>query len=299
MSVGGVGSIGTAVDGSLWLGWWPVFSSITSFDPSALVLVALALGGTCCCGLTFEGCDAVVGCFTGCADSLEPGSVVSSEPPQQLRKERKPPRFFGLGSEPACARPAEPGLVCFSPSPATCRFDRLLPVLASLRRLRFELVSTLSVVSFAVAPLSPATELSCPGTPSICPALSSLRLGPDCAPAETGWSGDVFDAWACDCVGSPICRLVSHCSWSRIPQGVIQLGRTGSCATRWTCIPDSRPPVAGGGTCELIWQLLTRTERRINQSQTRAQRYVVTGDQGRRQDTPAMTVGGRGWVQRV
>jgi hypothetical protein len=49
VSTGGVGRIGAAADESLWFGCWPTFSSMTSFDPSALVLVALALGGTCCC----------------------------------------------------------------------------------------------------------------------------------------------------------------------------------------------------------------------------------------------------------
>lgn len=95
--------MGAAVDGLLWLGCWEFFSSMTSFDPSALVLVALALGATCCCccDLTFDGWEAVVGALTGLVDSLEPGSSVSSEPPQQLRKERKPPLFFGLGSDPA------------------------------------------------------------------------------------------------------------------------------------------------------------------------------------------------------
>lgn len=198
-SVGADGRIGTAAEGSLWLDWCPTFSSMTSFDPSALVFVALALGGICCCcDFTLAGWEAVAGVLGGWVDSLEPSSWFSSEPPQQLRNERNPPLFLGLGSEPACARPAEPGLA-FSPSPVTWRFERLLPVLASLRRpvrLRFELVSTLSDVPFAVAPLRPVTDPSCPGTPS------------GCCPAEVADDGsdNVFAVGACDWEGSTVGR---------------------------------------------------------------------------------------------
>lgn len=188
----------------MWLDWWPTFSSMTSLDPSALVFVALALGGICCCccccDFTFAGWEAVAGVLGGWVDSLEPSSWLSSELPQQLRNERNPPLFLGLGSEPACARPAESGLaVCFSPSPVTWRFERLLPVLASLRRpvrLRFELVSTLSDVPFAVAPLRPAADPSCPGTPS------------GCCPAEVADDGsdNVFAIGACDWEGSAVGR---------------------------------------------------------------------------------------------
>jgi hypothetical protein len=199
-SVSGDGRIGAAAEGSLWLDCCPIFSSMTSFEPSALVFVALALGGICCCcDFTLAGWEAVAGVFGGWVDSLEPSSWFSSEPPQQLRNERNPPRFLGLGSEPACARPAEPGLA-FSPSPVTWRFERLLPVLASLRRpvrLLFELVSTLSDVPFAVAPLRPVAEPSCPGTPS------------DGCPAEVAVDGsdNVFAVGACDWDGSAVGRL--------------------------------------------------------------------------------------------
>jgi len=89
----------------------------------------------------------------------------------------RPLFFFGLaeGCEVACVRPTASGPAAFSLE-AAAWFDRLLPVLPSLRRpvrLRLEPRPILSAGPLAVAPLSPvlASRWSLdPGTPSVGPA---------------------------------------------------------------------------------------------------------------------------------
>ena len=157
---GGDGNIGAAA-GVLWFACGTDFSSMTSFESCALVLVALAVGAcdTCCGGFARVACDRAAGVFAGWAESVVPSSCASSGAEQQFKKESRP-FFFLVGATLDLL--ADPGLAAFSSAPAAWRADRLLLVLPSLRRpvrLRFELRSTFSDVRCAESPPTGAAEL--------------------------------------------------------------------------------------------------------------------------------------------